>query len=377
VHQAAFVPLPVQVSFESMCSTMTAADDGMLSRSRPHDEEEEELIINVTAWQLPPDGELSCDIMATPPRKTRSGTDDCHFLMCPTSPRECDMVPPNADEIHCAARCRASTWPGCAVQASLLRADSEGEIKSQSPSRPFLSLMLPEWVHEKAAEDEAAGTFPSRSAMSSLLSSPAGSRASSPQVPSRAESRTASARRSGVNWADLSDEEDDGLVSYAWSTISTATSSPAALSRGIADRDQKEEKAVEIVILGETFKSPQAASIGVEYQLASPQTLQASVGPCGQPHVYSKAAGHSAIRWVDLVESDIDPVDYAWSHDASVLWDASLIHEPIAEPMGFESGRTEYSSARDDDLDSGPFHACVASAPAKAGAMKIILESSI
>jgi len=247
--------------------------------------------------------------------------------------------------------------------------------------------------------------------MSSLTSSPVSSRASSPQIPSRAESRTASARRSVVCWADLadSDEEDDGPISYAWSTISTATSSPAAHPAGdphplagwdLADRDRKAEKTVEIVTVSETFKSPQVRSIAVEYQLASPQTLQASGGPCGQAHVYSKAAGHSAIRWVDLMESDVDPVDYAWSCDASVLEDASLAHEPcqgmptevslagvspVAESMGSESGRSELSSdsltfieimVRGDDLDSGHFHACVGSAAAKAGPMNIILGSS-
>lgn len=218
-----------------------------------------------------------------------------------------------------------------------------------------------------------------------------------------------SVRRSGVNWADLADseEEDDGPIFYPWSavstatsTISTATSSPVAINLGFVDQFRKEEKAVEIVTLGENFNSSQGLAIGVDYQLASPQTLQASGGPCGQAHVYSKAAGHSAIRWVDLMESDVDPVDYPWSCDASVLVDASLAHEPcqgmptevslagvspVAESMGSESGRLEFSSdsltfieimVRGDDLDSGHFHACVGSAAAKAGPMNIILGSS-
>jgi len=249
-------------------------------------------------------------------------------------------------------------------------------MKSQSPSRPFFSLMLPEWIHEKAAEDEASGAFPSRSAMSSIVSSPASSRASSPQVPSRAESHTTSVRRSGVNWADLadSDGEDDGPISYAWSTtsststISTATSSPAAMSRGIADRDRKEEKAVEIITLGETFNSSQGLEIGVGYQLASPQTLQASGGPCGQPHVYSKAAGHSAIRWVDLVESDVDPMDYAWSYDGCTLADASPIHEPC------QGVPTEVASAVSFPIAESM--GGIARAPVNEVAMKIISGSS-
>jgi len=347
---------------------MCAAGDGAIHSSRPH-ADEEEIIINVTAWQLPPKGEVSCNGVATPDESRNDGTppgiDECHCFICPESQRECDIVPPSADNSFCEGRGRASSWPSYAVQASSLRTNSEGDIKFQSSSRPFLSLMLPEWVHEKAAEDEAAGTFPSRSATSSIVSSPASSRATSPQVPSRAESRSVSVRRSGVNWADLADseEEDDCPISYSWSarsratsTISTATSSPAAMNRGIVDQAQNKEKAVEIVTPGETFNSSQGLAIGVECQLASPQTLQASSGPCGQPHVHSKAAGHRPRRWVDLVESDVDPLDYAWSYDGSTLVDAFLAQEPchvvhtevasadaipIIQSMGTESGRTE------------------------------------
>jgi len=61
---------------------MTTADDGATYRSRPH-EEEEELVINATAWQLPPDGDVSCNVTATPEtsrEETQSGTDECHFF---------------------------------------------------------------------------------------------------------------------------------------------------------------------------------------------------------------------------------------------------------------------------------------------------------
>lgn len=360
MHQA---DIPRQKNIRGMCSVMSKASDAAIPHS--HDEEEK-LIINVTAWQLPPDGEVCCDETATPviSRRRRFGTDECHLFTGEfPSPRECDMVPPIAGETHCPARGRASTWPGCAVQASLLRADSEGAIKTQSPGRAFLSLMLPEWVHEKAAEDEIAGIFPSRSAMSSIVSSPASSLASSPLIPSRAESRTKNARRSGVNWADLSDsEEEDGPVSYTWSTISTATSSPALMSRATADRDCKDVNsvynAVDIVTLGDNLNAPKALPIGKKYQLASPQKMQASGGPCGQPHVHGKAAGQPAMRWADLVESDVDPVDYMWSDDASVLVDASLVQETcqdmltevasagvylVEESIGFESNGMEFS----------------------------------
>jgi len=188
-----------------------------------------------------------------------------------------------------------------------------------------------------------------------------------------------SVRRSGVNWADLADseEEDDGPIFYPWSavstatsTISTATSSPAVMNRSIVDQDRKEEKAVEIVTLGEIFNSSQGLAIGVDYQLASPQTLQASGGTCAQTHVHSKAAGHLAIRWVDLVESDVDPLDYAWSYDGSPLVDESLAQEPCqvvptevasadifpnAQPLGAESGRTESVNVSPSLVDTESF----------------------
>jgi len=211
-----------------------------------------------------------------------------------------------------------------------------------------------------------------------------------------------SVRRSGVNWADLADsDEEDGPISYTWSTISTATSSPAGLSRP-ADQDQKAEKADEIETLGETFNSSQGLAIGGNYKFASSQKVTVGGGPCGQPHgvVYSKATGNSAMRWVDLVESDVDPVDYEWSLDASVLLEASLAHaacqciptevqltgdSPVTEPKASGSGRMDSPSsspkfghtvATDKDLESSYFHACVAGPLADAGVMEIDLGSS-
>jgi len=204
-------------------------------------------MINATAWQLPPDGEACLKQTTAAPEifyscKTTPGSDECHFFVSnkTLSPREHDVVPLNTDVPRVAARCRAATWDG-AVRASLLKAESEGETKSQIPSRPFLSLMLPEWVHEKAAEDEAAGlsrcgslvsfddasTSPASSIAPSPASSCASSPASSPRVLSRANSRSCSGRRSGVCWADLDEDSDeDEPVTWAWSTASTAPSSP-------------------------------------------------------------------------------------------------------------------------------------------------------
>lgn len=223
-----------QLSIPSTSFEMTA--HGTTSLSRPL--EQEELMINATAWQLPPDGEASLQQTKAAPEdflscKTTPGSDECHFFVSnkTLSPREHDVVPLMPDVPRVAARCRAATWDG-AVRASLLKAESEGEMKSQIPSRPFLSLMLPEWVHEKAAEDEAAGISrcgslvsfddESTSPASSIAPSPASSCASSP-----ASSPRVRGRRSGVCWADLAEDSDeDEPVTWAWSTASTAPSSP-------------------------------------------------------------------------------------------------------------------------------------------------------
>jgi len=195
----------------------------------------------------------------------------------------------------------------------LLRSNSEGEIKSRSPNRAFLSLMLPEWVHQKAAEDEASGEFPCRSTVGPLSSSPASSPATSPRVPPKAESYTVPVRRSGVNWADLSDsEEDDGLTGYAWSTASTADSSPATVGRGAELNIGKNilDNTVDPVDPGEDFNSPEGDKDNTSFAVA---------GLSRQHNVNNKSTARSTMRWVDLMESDIDPVFYKWSEQAQTL----------------------------------------------------------
>jgi len=199
-------------------------------------------MINATAWQLPPDGELRSE-HAAPPEilnscKMTPSNNECKFFASDiVPPPDCDMVPLSTGMPRVATRCRAATWDA-AVRASLLEAECDGGIKIQNPSRPFLSLMLPEWVHEKAAEDEAAGLSrcgslvsfggpsPATSNVPSATSSCANSPTSSPRLPSWAESRTRRGRRSGVCWADLEESDEDEPVASMWSTISTAPSSP-------------------------------------------------------------------------------------------------------------------------------------------------------
>jgi len=206
-----------------MLSVLPSPLDGVLHYSL----ESEELVGKAIAWQLPPDDGASCNDVTTP---------KCRHRRCPPF----SFSPPACDAPHCAARGRAETWPCCTVQGSCLPVPSESKV-----SRPFLSLMLPEWVHEKAVEDEAVGLFRctslasfSASPTSSGASSRASSCASSPQVPSASREplqRPAGprARRSGVCWADLVESEDEGPMT---STISTATSSPIARRNWVSDQ---------------------------------------------------------------------------------------------------------------------------------------------
>lgn len=301
-----------------MCSTTTNAFAGVDRNSRSH--EEEDLVFNATAWQLPPDGDSCCSNVATPRGidSTQSGTDECQIFTTLSSSSQCSEVcsSDDADARRCSGRPRSSSWPDYSYQAPLLRSNSEGEIKSRSPNRAFLSLMLPEWVHQKAEEDEASGEFPCRSTVSPLFSSPASSPATSPQAPPKAESYTVPVRRSGVNWADLSDsEEDDSLTGYAWSTASTADSSPAGVGRGSELNIGKNilDDTVDPVDPGEDFNSPE----GVKH------TSFAVAGLSGRHNVNNKSTARSTMRWVDLMESDIDPVFYKWSEQAHTLEDGS------------------------------------------------------
>jgi len=252
-------------------------------------QEEEELVINATLWQLPPDGGVSCDDPGAPDvlnshmAQTTSGTDECQSFLCSLSPRDSDMVLPNTDGSHRAARGRAESWPGCAtkLEAPLLHSGSEGDLKSQNPSRPFLSLMLPEWVHEKAAEDEAAGAFRCRSLVpfntssptNSSVGSPVSSCACSPQVPSKAELHTVSVRRSGVCWADLAEESEE----------ETLTGSPSDSFRAESPTDSSTSS-----LASSRASSPRASS---KLELHAPRVRR------------------SGVCWADLPDSDEETLD--------------------------------------------------------------------
>jgi len=261
----------------------------------PRPQEEEELIINhATAWQLPPDGDDGCNETAVPEvlnatsRQITAGSYECHSFFRDLPQRNSNMVLQNADEPKCVTRPRADSWPGCSPHASLLRSDSDGEIKNLNLSRPFLSLMLPEWVHEKAEEDEAAGAFRCRSLISlntasptnSSVASPMGSRASSPStspwMPTKAESHPRSGRRSGVCRADLADDSDEETLSGSFIS-STAADSLTDSSAG---------------------------------SLASSRASSPCVPSFTKPH-------EKSARWADLYEYEEDPNWDSWCISAA------------------------------------------------------------
>jgi len=124
--------------------------------------------------------------------------------------------------------------------------------ESLSVLRPFSALKLPEWIHEKAAEDDALGVFRCCSVASfreweantdsgSMASSVASSPAVSPDVIMKKP------QRQGMSWADLQESEEDERFAL-WtkstcledldstsddegtvaSTVSTAASSPVS-----------------------------------------------------------------------------------------------------------------------------------------------------
>jgi len=233
-----------------MQSVLPRLRNGGVSHCTFHDEE---LVKNAIAWQLLPDSEPSCDDVANPSPQHSSPSFSCSTLVC--------------DNPHCPTRGLAETWPWCSVQYCSLPVPSPSNV-----SRPFLSLMLPEWVHEKAEEDEAVGIFRctslasfTASPTSSGASSPASSCPSSPAVPSAVGEplrrlATPRARRSGVCWADLDEAEDDG--SPVTSTVSTATSSPIPKSSRVSGEHGTDPMTNTVAIGSRTHNSQKNSLVG-------------------------------------------------------------------------------------------------------------------
>jgi hypothetical protein len=169
------------------------------------------------------------------------------------------------------------------------------ELRLEALNKPFLSLMLPEWVHEKAAEDEMSGAFRCES-LASFTSTPATSAASSPENASRAGPFV---RRSAVCWADLAesddDHESDARIQCASSGASTATSSPVMMNTTGAPKDRSQIA---------TFNA-------LEYSTQAGDAKASAIQSLDGKQMGSRIT--TGMRWADLVESDRDPLHYKWS----------------------------------------------------------------
>jgi hypothetical protein len=292
---------------------------------------DDELVLRAIAWQFPQHHELFFDdaMLAdiSTSCETPSGTDDCQMFSVSQPPLHevslrADYLPFNTpfDDVH-----------------------PEGDFKPQNFNRPFLSLTLPEWVHEKAMEDEVAGTFTCRS-LASFASSPTSSTASSPVtspvVPSVDVVTSRSRFFSGVSWADLAESEDEEPIEYAWSVpsaASTAASSPAAVCTASTPKVASSTPPVQqgfwqddvcAGLPASADLSPIAASIASqdffavevvqrEFGWAQAGGIMATTSDCDDGQMIDANAATvaqcSGVRWTDLVESDLDPLDYQWS----------------------------------------------------------------
>jgi hypothetical protein len=308
-----------------------------------------DFVMKAAEWQFPPDGELAFDDIAfVTSRKVLSL---CHTTLdadeCQASLHK--MLPGVTSH-------RGGPMP-LVAQTSPDEIRIESELKFQNVSKPFLSLVLPDWVHQKTAEDEAAGTFWLQD-LASFPSSPRGSAAGSPMAScnnspelstkelSAFKPVDANLWRSGVCWADLAESEesdDDGFVGYNWcaaSTASTATSSPATVCTGGVAKDASSEFLV--VKQSELDKQQLASGISPMMRCVCPASINTNdffvigayeqepasaqqVG-CKSLHIPEQkgqrigcpAAGNSqrpfsGVRWTDLVDSDCDPLNYPWS----------------------------------------------------------------
>lgn len=294
-------------------------------------------MMQMFAWQFPADGECTFESLA------RFGSE---LIL-----NSCDAVV-GADECQYASAHESS----CHQQFPVFAVCNKNVVSSDviSPhkapcevvltTRPFQSLSLPEWVHEKQAEDEIAGffkcnalaSFPS-SPVSSKSNSPATSCLSSPETPIKEDfvSRPveANTRRSFVSWADLADSDDDDSddIWSATSRASTAASSPADVWCKPKDTfsdivaGQVLENTVPIAATNEQIVIPGTA-ISVDFFVAEPEdpellvTISAATniprkqdGRQMDVHLAKQNQRRSPIRWVDLDDSDLDPVDYPWS----------------------------------------------------------------
>jgi hypothetical protein len=297
----------------------------------------DDFMMQMFAWQFPPDGEVFDD---SADFEVESVFNSCGVTI---GADECQSACQHESLFHQQLpvfdMCHLTTMPSDAMYLH------ETPVEVVSRTRPFLSLALPEWVHEKDAEDEIAGFFRCNSLasfpspMSSTSSSPVNSCLSSPEVPFKKHfvSRpvVANVRRSSVSWADLAESDDNDFDSI-WSvtsSASTAASSPDTI--WYKPKDAHSDLVVNQVVehACQTF-APLVTALD---QPVVPGTANPSdffVAEAGEPEQVATAGAaaiipqsedgqhtdvnlskksRTTIRWVDLVDSDLDPVDYVWS----------------------------------------------------------------
>jgi hypothetical protein len=306
----------------------------------------DDLVLKEIAWQFPPvQGVNPCQLVFGIDNCQRSPREACQGIEIEIEAGDADMAPSFA-----------VTDPN-SVQI-------EGESKSHNENRPFLSLSLPEWVHEKAVEDEVAGIFRCKSLASfassptsSAASSPASSRTSSPVLPSKedfapkpTEAKVRS--RSGVSWADLAESEDDDLVEYATSVASTATSSPA-LYYSSAPKDVDSEPAV--YLCSEEYdedKMPEVAAFALSSTPSCTCSPVSSLKDDFAPRpTEAKVRSRSGVSWADLAESeDEDMIEYAWyaASAASTATSSPALYYSSA-PKDVDSESMVYLCSEEED----------------------------
>jgi|Transcript_121726 hypothetical protein len=303
---------------------------------------QDDFLMQMCAWQFPSDVEAVFD------DSTESEGDNC-FNLCDTAigADECQSAGLHELSFH-----RQSTFFDMRA-SDVVKSATIDFLEAPSDvvltPRPFQSLALPEWVHEKDADDEAAGIF-KRSALasfspsptSSKSGSPLSSRSSSPEVPLKENFNSrpvaSNTRRSTVSWADLaeSDDNDFDCIWSASSSASTAASSPVAMgcSPNVLCFDIERN-----LVLDQACQAIVPTATALE-QSAIPENANSSnffLAESGNPSLLVTASAAANIpqndngqhadahttkasqkktpktRWVDLVDSDVDPLDYVWS----------------------------------------------------------------
>mmetsp|Transcript_58773 Transcript_58773/g.102850 ORF Transcript_58773/g.102850 Transcript_58773/m.102850 type:complete len:210 (+) Transcript_58773:61-690(+) len=157
--------------------------------------------------------------------------DSLQFMLAPPlgNPAVKDLAAGLSTELN------AEGAAGAGVQRMPNEPDMECEKSAlrQSRRRPFLSLLLPNWVYERA--DDSTCSTPK-----SLLSFPSSSPTPSDTDPDSPEVASLIQRR-GMCWADLEESEIDP-VEYVWSLSTESTPDPPATARSLGGASARDKR---------------------------------------------------------------------------------------------------------------------------------------